>query len=231
MQFVHPVFRFHHKYSTKRLQYILLKELARRINICNINQMILSGNSSIIKPVVTITPWEYQFTHSTIHQLPNSPRTPGWRKLTPGDVPNALALVNKYLSQFEIGRICTTEDFNHCFLRSAASHSFVNTYVVENKSNSITDFVSVLFATSAGTLNAFIIIAASTQSPVKELIMDMMVCAIDIGASKVMISQCNISSQILSSLLFKPLSACSAMHFYNYKYSEIAEDKFWFIDI
>ena len=227
LRFVNPRLTFLSEYSNKRMQYILLKELARRINLCGINQMILAGNRLILKPVVTHMIWEHQFTFSTSHQLPNSPTTPGWRKITPEVVPSALALVNKYLSQFEVCRVFTTVDFGHCFLRPAASHSFVHTYVVENKSNDITDLISTLIAPSAGTLNA---IVASTQSPEKQIIMDIMVCAREIGVSKISIGQCKISSKILSSLLFKPTVA-SAYQFYNYKYPEITEDKFWFIDI
>ena len=219
----------HQKYSYRRMLFILIKELARRTNICNINQVILSDISCIVKPIVTSTLWEYQFTHHNGHELPNSPRTPGWRNITPEDVPRALDLVNKYSSQFEIYRVFTSEDFTHCFLRSAASHSFVRTYVVENMSNDITDLVSALFLHTMGILGAHITIVASTQSPVQQLIMDMMVCVKDNGASFVIIEQCNIRSDILSSLSLKPGFTSTLYQFYNYKYPEITEDKFCYV--
>ena len=103
----------------------------------------------------------------------------------------------------------------------------MRTYVVENMSNDITDLVSALFfhTSNMGTLAAHITIVASTQSPVQQLIMDMMVCVKDNGASFVVIEQRNIRSDILSSLSLKCLTS-TLYHFYNYKYPEITEDKF-----
>jgi len=230
VQSVHPKIFGHRKYHNKRLLYILYKELARRINICNINQMIMSGYGYILKPVATVIPWVHQFTDFTSHQFLNSPTTLGWRKMIPGDVPSALDLVNSYLSQFEISPIFTAEDFNHYFLPLVTPHYSVNTYVVENFSNKITDLVSALFTFNDGASLASITIVASMHSPVKQLIMDMMVYARDSGASYITISQCNIKIETLSSLLFKQVTPDHfrvAYNFYNYKYPEIAVDKFW----
>ena len=234
--FVHPVIRCHHKYCNKRLWYILVKELERRINIYNVNQMIFCKESSMLKPVATTAVWKYHFNYFYCYQVPGSVATPGWRKMTPEDVPSALTLVNKYLSQFEISRIFTTEDFRFCFLRSADSYSFVNTYVVENMSNNITDLVSAIFQhdddDGIDTLSACIMIVVSTQSPVKQLLMDMIVHVRDNGASDVIINQGNIASETLSSLLFKRINYDSSFyHFYNYKYQEISSDNFWHLFI
>ena len=65
----------HPKYHNSRMQYVLIKELVRRVNLCNINHLVLPYNSksSIIKPVSTIHKWEYFLI---ILQTVNSPALP-----------------------------------------------------------------------------------------------------------------------------------------------------------
>ena len=96
----------HERYMYSRLRYILIKELVRRANLAKINHLILPAGSSLLKPVTTIMEWRYQFSQLTSSQLPSSTRTPGWRRMTPEDIPSALALINKWSSQFEIRQMC-----------------------------------------------------------------------------------------------------------------------------
>ena len=106
---VFPIICDHAKYHNKREFYMLCKELQRRANLNSIKQILFFlSASNFLKPISTITYWHYSFTHPTSSQLPNSPRTPGWRKMTSEDVPSALALVNKYSSQFEIRQVFTS---------------------------------------------------------------------------------------------------------------------------
>ena len=135
----------------------------RRVNIYDINHhSIVYPNPSVLKPLSTIHLWVYNFDYTTSSQLPSSPRTPGWRRMTSEDVPCALALVNKWSSQFEIRQVFESEaDFLHNFL-SSAYHRF--TYVVENQTNNITDLISFRLDISRGT---YITAVVSTQCPVK----------------------------------------------------------------
>ena len=80
---------------------------------------------------------------------------------------------------------------------------------------------------SQGFLYANFTVVISTQSPVKQLIMDALVCARNNGATSLNIYQHNIESEILSSLFFYE-ERCSTCHFYNYKYIEIPQHKIWF---
>ena len=66
-------------------------------------------NEPLLKPVATYMVWKYQFNHPTTSQLPSSPRTPGWRRMTSEDVPSALALINKWSSQFEVMQTSISE--------------------------------------------------------------------------------------------------------------------------
>ena len=212
----------HKRYHNKRIIYMLIKELVRRANLRKINQLILYSNN-LLKPVTTVMYWTFTFNKPTSSQLPSSPRTPGWRRMTSEDVPSALALINKWSSQFEIRQVLNSQEVSHCMLQK-----YVYTYVVEDKFKNITDLIShSLFSvhqTCAGGITAVV----STQSPVKQLIIDALVCARENGATytTVSICQCNIESDILASLSFLP-SEYQTFHFYNYRYHEISQANFW----
>ena len=209
----------HKKYIYKRLRYSLIKELVRRANLTKINQLIVN-HVTLFKPVTTINVWSYDITSS---QLPSSPRTPGWRRMTSEDVPNALALINKWSSQFEINQVFNSEEeISYNFL-----NNFTFTYVVEDKPNNITDLVSYRIVHVPYTF-AYIATVVSTQSPVKQLITDALVCARENGAIVAAIVQFNIDSDILISLSFQPSSSQYTFHFYNYRYHEISPSKVGF---
>ena len=220
---------FHHPmYNDKRMWYMLIKELMRRVNLCNINHLILTfTNSSIIKPVSNIHVWRYIYNYPTNSQLPSSPRTPGWRRMTSEDVPSALALINKWSSQFEIRQVFNSEEeFVHYYLCPTIPN-YVYTYVVENDVNNITDLVSFRLLNKTNMQYA-ITIVASTQSPLKQLIIDALVCAKELDATKMLIQNWNIKPDVLSSLSFHckdDFSICCSI--YNYKYYEISETGAW----
>ena len=207
------------KYMYKRLRYILIKELVRRANLAKINQLIM-GPSSLFKSVTTITEWRLLLNELTSGQLPSSPRTPGWRRMTSEDVPSALALINKWSSQFEIRQVFKSEEeISDKFVLQKC----VYTYVVEDKHNNITDLVSYsLFGMTHNSVHIDIVV--STQSPVKQLITDALVCARENGASVALIAQYNIESDILTSLSFQPHDH-DIIYFYNYNYHEISQAK------
>ena len=221
--FIMASITYHTKYRNKRIIYMLIKELVRRVNLSKINQLILFCEN-LLRPVTTIMLWTYKFNQSTSSELPSSPRTPGWRRMTSEDVPSALALINKWSSQFEIREVFNSEEeFAHGFLLQ----NDVCTYVVEDKSNNITDLVCYIlpYYVDPTRVCALIIAVASTQSPVKQLIIDALVCARENGAITVLIQQYNIESDILASLSFLP-SGSTTLHYYNYRYHEISQAKF-----
>ena len=230
---VSPFIIYPKKYRTKRMWYMLFKELQRRTGLSNINQCIFSISSTFFKPVITSMYWHCSFTDTTSYQLPNSPRTPGWRKMTSEDVPSVLALVNKYSSQFEIRQVFTSEEeFSHHFLcpgiPNRPDSTSVSTYVVIN--NNITDLASYYLRKSDdGCIWAYLIVV-STSSPLKQLIMDVMVCARNNGAVGVQLLQGKIKSAILSSLAFHQSDSPSRLFLYNYNYSEVPQENcFYFV--
>ena len=218
--FIEVIVRYHKKYTNKRLRYMLIRELMRRANLSKINQLML-GTNALSKPVTTIKQWNYK-NQLTSSQLPSSPRTPGWRRMTSEDVPSALALINKWSSQFEIRQVFTNEEeFAHNFLLN----KIVLTYIVEGKPNNVTDLICYTMSYLKQS-DICITAVVSTQSPVKQLIIDALVCARENGAIIASIFQYNIESDILASLSFLP-SGYETDQFCNYRYHEISQTKFW----
>ena len=212
------IIRCHKKYVYKRLTYVLIKEFVRRANLAKLNQLIVS-QATLLEPVTTCKVWSYFIT---TNQLPSSPRTPGWRRMTSEDVPSALTLINKWSSQFEIRQVFNSEEeISYNFL-----HKFAYTYVIEDKSNNITDLVNYRLLHMSNTI-AYITAVISTQSPVKQLITDALVCARNNGASSAVISQRNLEGDVLTSLSFQ-LAYHYTFHFYNYRYHEISQTKVGF---
>ena len=214
--FLEVMIKCHKKYKNNRLRYILIKELMRRANLTKINQIILH-DAPLFKPVSTVMYWKFRFNQHASTQLPSSPRTPDWRRMTLEDVPSALALINKWSSQFEIRQVFNTEEISHIIV-FLQKHVF--TYVVEGNSNEITDLVSYSLFYAPHT-HAIINTVVSTQSPVKQLIIDALVCARGCGASEAFIYQYNIESDILTSISFQPGQSYT-IHFCNYRYPEIS---------
>ena len=216
----------HPKYYGRRLKYMLIRELMRRGNICSINYLTLTmDHNSILKPINKQYVWIYTFDHPTNSQLPSSPRTHGWRRMTSEDVPSALALVNKWSSQFEIRRIFNSqEEFLHEFLCPTISN-FVHTYVVENETNNITDLISFRLSGiyRSGTINPVV----SIQSPVNVLITDALVCAKEFGVKMLRIFQHAVKPDVLLSLSFQYESELLYSSIYNYNYHEVPTTKFW----
>ena len=218
--FIEAIIRYHKKYTNKRLRYMLIRELMRRANLSKINQLILG--TIVSKPVTIIKQWNYK-NQLTSSQLPSSPRTPGWRRMTSEDVPSALALINKWSSQFEIRQVFNSEEeFAHNFLL----HKIVLTYVVEGKPNNITNLICCTISYLKQS-HFFITAVVSTQSPVKQLIIDALVCARENGAITASIIQYNIESDILASLSFLPSDERYYFSLCNYRYHEISQTKFW----
>ena len=214
----------HPKYNGKRVYYVLIKELMRRVNLCNINHLMMM-HYSVLKPTSIMHVWKYFYNLPTNSQLPSSPRTPGWRKMTSEDVPSALALINKWSSQFEIRQVFNSEEeFVYEFLCPTAPNK-VFTYVVENEANNITDLVSFRLNDMEGGITT----VASTQSPLKQLIIDALVCAKELGAITLKIGNWNIEPDVLSSLSFHHDNSSICFSIYNYKYHEVSETKVWYL--
>ena len=219
----------HPKYYGKRLWYVLVKEFMRRGNLYNINHLVLIiRGHSLLKPLVVTHLWSYHFNDLTNSQLPSSPRTPGWRRMTSEDVPSALALINKWSSQFEIRQVFNSEEELHYQLLCPVVPSLMFTYLVPNEIDDISDLVAIRLVDKT-TMTFAITALVCTQSPVKQLITDAVVCAKEIGAKVLKISQRIFKPEVLLSVSFQLEDDCSCFSMYNYKYHEVHESNAWYM--
>ena len=148
--------------------------------------------------------------------------------MTSEDVPSALALVNKYSSQFEIRQVFTSEEeFSHYFLCPTVPNS-VFTYVVENEDNNITGISRhILIWFEDGEKVPVITTVASTAVTIKQLLIDTMVCTRSRSSSRLVAKLSNVDDDTLSSLTFQLLTTNNTFCLYNYKYNEILKSNFW----
>ena len=227
---IQPCIRYHPKYHNKGMYYVLIKELTRRVNLYDINHLVLSEYcNNILKPMITTHIWSYSFDHPTSSQLPSCPRTPGWRRMTSEDVPSVLALINKWSSQLEIRQVFNSEDEFAYFLCPSVLNYVVFTYIVENETNNITDLISFrLLGMPHMRMFAYINVVVSTQSPIKQLIIDALVCAKNMGAKELRIPQISIKSDVLLSLQFQ-YGYILKLVIYNYKHHEVPATNAWYL--
>ena len=223
---IRPYALHHPKYNGKRMWYMLNKELLRRASI---NYVLAIQTYKLCKPISTVHLWGYKFDHpSNSLQLPSSPRTPGWRRMTSEDVLSALALVNKWSSHFEIRQVFNSEEeFAHIFLCPTMKNALF-AYVVENKTNKITDLVPLVLNFEIS-MQFDCTALVSTQSPVKQLITDVLVCAKENGTRELLMLQRAIKSKILSSLSFQYVNESTSHLIYNYRYYVVPHSEAWYL--
>jgi len=226
---VSPTITFFRGYNKKRLWYKVIKELQRRANIYHINQFICTGVTSsrtLFRCLTTMTVWNYTFKHSTKLAMQNFyPVTPGWRRMTLGDIPSVQALISYHSSHFNVRQLFTTEEeVAHHFICPAVPN-YVCTYVVQKDENTITDLVSYHQIIKENKLIAHITTVISTNSPVKLLIRDVLVSARQGGADLATIFQYNLSNLVLETLGFnRDRSAPNPkMYLFNFEHPEISQ--------
>jgi len=110
----------HKKLRSKRLAPVLIKEITRRVNIDGVYQALYTAGVELPTPIGSCQYWhrsldpkkllEVDFLRLSprmtlartmrLYKLPESPTSlPNLRPMTPDDVPDAHALLNKYLEQ------------------------------------------------------------------------------------------------------------------------------------
>ncbi|XP_049844799.1 glycylpeptide N-tetradecanoyltransferase 2-like [Schistocerca gregaria] len=191
----------HKKLRSKRVAPVLIREITRRVNLCGIFQAVYTAGVVLPKPVGTCRYWhrslnpkkliEVKFSHLSrnmtmqrtlkLYKLPDTTKTPGFRKMTAADLPQAHVLVNEYLKRFDLAPVFSEEDFRHWFLPQPG---IIDSFVVE-ENNKITDFVS--FYTLPSTVMhhplhktlkaAYSFYNVSTKTPWVELMGDALVSA------------------------------------------------------
>lgn len=149
----------HKKIRSKRLAPVLIREITRRVNLTGVFQAVYTAGVVLPKPVTTCRYWhrslnprkliDIKFSHLSrnmtmqrtikLYKLADTPKTPGFRKLTEKDVPAARDLLAKYLMQYKLRPMFSEEEFTHWFL---PQNNIIDSFVVENGKGEITDLVS-----------------------------------------------------------------------------------------
>ena len=155
----------HSKLRGKNLAPVLIQEITRRVNLTGIFTAIFTAGKLINQPITKARYWhrlvEYEklcaihFTSPAIgedvkvvakrHQLAKQPRLPGWREMTPEDVPQVTAKLNEDLKKYKVAQIFTEDEVAHWFL---PRQGIVGSYVIEKKKE-VTSFVSFYLVPSS----------------------------------------------------------------------------------
>ena len=103
----------HKKLRSKRVAPVLIKEITRRVNLTGVFQAVYTAGVILPSPVSKCRYWhrslnpkkliEVRFSHLArnmtmqrtikLYRLPEQPKTPGFRKLTEADCPQAFKLL------------------------------------------------------------------------------------------------------------------------------------------
>ncbi|CCK68699.1 glycylpeptide N-tetradecanoyltransferase NMT1 KNAG_0B02570 [Huiozyma naganishii CBS 8797] len=154
----------HKQLRSKRLTPVLIKEITRRVNRCDIWHALYTAGTVLPSPVsvcrYTHRPidwnklYEVGFTDLPMgksvsemtarYAIPNKTKTLGLRPMVAGDVDATLSLLQKYQARFDLRQIFSREEFSHWFLGgpNAEQDKVIFSYVVEDADGRITDFFS-----------------------------------------------------------------------------------------
>ncbi|KAG1667053.1 hypothetical protein FOA52_000416 [Chlamydomonas sp. UWO 241] len=164
----------HKKLRSKRLAPVLIKEITRRVNLCNIWQAAYTAGVLIPKPIATCRYWHRSLNPKKLidvgfsrlaprmtmartiklYSLPESPVTPGVRPLEARDVPAVTKMLNEYLGCFRLTQVYDEEEVKHWF---TSQKLVIDAYVVETNGKaqaqqiaSLVDVVSLLVSRVPG---------------------------------------------------------------------------------
>ncbi|KAJ3409726.1 hypothetical protein HDV05_004283 [Chytridiales sp. JEL 0842] len=151
----------HKKLRSKRLAPLLIKEITRLVNLEGIFQAVYTAGAVLPKAISTcryyhrslnpkklvetgfsyLRPNVSMTAHIRLYKLPEEIETPSTRIMEPKDVPQVCAMLNKYLSQFEVAPTFTEAEVRHWML---PLDTVMYSYVVESPEapHVITDFYS-----------------------------------------------------------------------------------------
>eukprot|EP00826_Nyctotherus_ovalis_P025678 TRINITY_DN1992_c0_g1_i3.p1 TRINITY_DN1992_c0_g1~~TRINITY_DN1992_c0_g1_i3.p1 ORF type:complete len:444 (+),score=91.14 TRINITY_DN1992_c0_g1_i3:198-1529(+) len=147
------------KYRNKRILPILAAETIRRLRVSGIWHFYFSTDRVLCAPIAGN--WFYRRDLDfkltveintnevpegktmeemvAAHQMPESANIPGLREMTKEDIPQVHALLSEYLKKFTLYPIFTQERIAHMLL---PQKDVIRTYVLANKDNKVTDFIS-----------------------------------------------------------------------------------------
>ena len=174
---------------SKRLAPILIKEVTRRVNLCDIWQAVYTAGVELPKPVA-----KCQYYHRSLNpqklvsigfsrvppqfqklqrpmeamkrslSVPDKPCIRGIRAMRDSDVPAVLSLLRDHLAKYKIAPDLNEDDVKHWIL---PRERIIFTYVVPGADGQPTDVVSFygLPSTVLGNPQYFIIVCGTVSNP------------------------------------------------------------------
>ena len=150
----------HKQLRQVRLAPVLIREITRRVNTCNIWQAIYTSGTTLPTPFGSAVYWHRnlnpqktvdigfcykpasqtmtQFTK--LHRLPAAPQLKGMRQMVPKDIPAVCKLLNDHLyATYKVHITFTEEETAHWLLTRP---NVIYSYVVESPEGTITDLLS-----------------------------------------------------------------------------------------
>lgn len=241
----------HKKLRSKRLAPVLIREITRRVNLLDIWQAAYTAGTVLPRPVSSSRYYHRSLNPKKLIDIGFSRLQPrmtmmrtiklyalrpetfveGIRPMVKEDIPQACAIFQKYLDQFDMHVQMTQDEFEHWML---PRENVVYTYVVENpESKLITDLVSYYSLPSSvirhalhNTLHAayaFCTAALSTSSV--ELMRDALILARRNGFDVFNALDLAQNSQFFRDLKFHVGDGQLNYYLYNWKCRPVPKDK------
>ncbi|KAL5241415.1 hypothetical protein ACI65C_008825 [Semiaphis heraclei] len=210
----------HKRLRSKRVAPVLIREITRRVNQKGIFQAVYTAGIVLPKPIGTCRYWhrslnpkkliDVKFSHLSrnmtmqrtlkLHKLPDSTRTPGFRKLTEKDLPQARKLLSNYMKNFDLSPMFSDEEFKHWFL---PQEGIIDAYVVA----------------------AYSFYNVSTKTPWVELMQDALISARDANFDVFNALDLMDNKEFLEPLKFGVGDGNLQYYLYNWKCPEINSNK------
>ncbi|KAF3439630.1 hypothetical protein FNV43_RR17908 [Rhamnella rubrinervis] len=232
----------HKKLRSKRLAPVMIKEVTRRVHLENIWQAAYTAGVVLPTPIATSQYWHRSLNPKKLidvgfsrlgarmtmsrtiklYKLPDSPATPGFRKMELRDVPAVTRLLRNYLSQFVVAPDFDENDVEHLLL---PNENVVDSYLVESPEiHEITDFCSfytlpssILGNQTYSTLKAaYSYYNVSTKTPLLQLMNDALIVAKQKDFDVFNALDIMENESFLKELKFGP--GDGQLHFYLYNY-------------
>ena len=155
------------------------------------------------------------------YKLPDNTKTPGFREMTPADVPEAFKLFSEHMQRYELVSLFSEDEFRHWFIPRAG---IIYAYVVESNGK-LTDFVTFYSLPSTAMDHqshkslkaAYSFYNAATQTPWVDLMQDALIVAKNIGFDVFNALDVMDNKDFLEKLKFQIGDGFMQYYFYNWK--------------
>lgn len=232
----------HKKLRSLRIAPTLIKEVTRRVHMENIWQAAYTAGVVLPTPISTCQYWHRSLNPKKLidvgfsrlgprmtmsrtmklYKLPDSPVTPGFRRMELHDVPAVTRLLRDYLKKFIVAPDFDENDVEHWLLYK---EDVVDSYLVENpETREVTDFCSFYSLPSSILGNqdytslkaAYSYYNVSTKTPLLQLMNDSLIMAKNKGYDVFNALDVMENESFLKELKFGP--GDGQLHYYLYNY-------------